>query len=92
MALTLTEKFRWSEGGRQFRNYEITHDEATSTVYAVSMDLEYIETIIGAHTHYSSVPVAAGTCCLTIAANHKSIVMSIPAKAASYTYLTVMGW
>ena len=92
MALTVSENFRWTAGGRAFRNYAITHDEATSTIYAVSMDLEYIEGIIGAHTHYASTPIVEGLCGLSIAANHKSITMSIPAKAASITNLTVVGW
>ena len=90
MALTVSENFRWTAGGRAFRNYAITHDEATSIVYAVSMDLEYIEGIIGAHTHYSSIP--ANFVGVSVAADHKSVVMSIPAKAASVTNLTVVGW
>jgi len=92
MALTLSETFRWTAGGRAFRMYDITHDEATSTVYAVSMDLEYIEGFLDGGTHYTSAPGALSYCAMTLAADHKSIVLSIPAKAASVSQLMVMGW
>jgi len=92
MALTLSENFRWTAGGRAFRMYSITHDEATSTVYAVSMDLDYIEGFIDGGTHYTSAPGALSYCACTLAADHKSITLSIPAKASSVTQLLVMGW
>ena len=92
MALTLTEQFRWTAGGRAFRIYNIIHDEATSTVYAVSMDLEYIEGFIDGGTNYSSCPGELSYCAMTLAADHKSIVLSIPAAPASVSQLLVMGW
>lgn len=90
MALTVTENFRMTAGGRAWRMYDITHDESTSTLYTASLDLKYIECIVGASTRYSSSP--ADHCTFSINADHKSIDISLPAKAASVTHLTVIGW
>lgn len=46
MAVTLTEKFRADVGGKAWRVYQAAFDGSTSTVYAASMDLEYIEAAI----------------------------------------------
>lgn len=43
MALTLTEKFRMSAGGRSFRMYEVTADGSTVSIDATDLDMTLIE-------------------------------------------------
>ncbi|OFW61314.1 MAG: hypothetical protein A2W01_11205 [Candidatus Solincola sediminis] len=42
MALTFTQKQRYSVGGHAYRLYEITHDGAATTINASDIDLNHI--------------------------------------------------
>jgi hypothetical protein len=94
---TVSQKLRASMGGKAWRTYEITHtgNAANSLVYAASMDLDYIECIIGVNSNF---PVSAtggsfmlGMMDISIAANHDSIVW-IASTIAGYQTITVVGW
>lgn len=94
MALTISEKFRYTAGGRAFRVYEITHDGSTLTLTAGSMDLDYIEAIIAHNAKPSmqantSVPLNLQK--ISIAANHKSVLWP-ESDANAVSQLTVQGW
>jgi hypothetical protein len=45
VALTLSEKLRWTVGGKKFMWITVTHDESTSSFTAASVDLTYFEAI-----------------------------------------------
>lgn len=99
MALTVSEKFRMGTGGREFRMYEITHDEATSAVYAVSMDLEYIEFAMAGMPYLSSTPADTSTLVghlmlsiVTINRPHDAVRFGLPPNAASKSSIMVIGW
>ena len=51
MALTISEDFRLTAGGRAWRFVTVTLDGTTSTIAASSIDLDYIEFAgnLGAH-------------------------------------------
>lgn len=94
MALTLTEKLRASIGNKAFRCYEIVHDGTASAVFATSMDLEYIEGIIGhipAMSMHGTISMVVDFLRVSIAADHKSVVWG--STDANYiSTLTVFGW
>lgn len=94
MALTITERLRWSEGGKGFRNYEIVHDGTVVTIDAKDMDLCYIEAII-AHSVYQSMAAIAsnilGLMRVSISADHTNITWA-KADANAVSHLTVAGW
>jgi hypothetical protein len=91
---TLSKLMRTSIGGKAWRCYQITHTgETTCTVTAGSMELEYIEAIIGVNT---GVPVqaTAGSVCagmtMSISADHKNLVWV--STSACVQQVTVVGW
>jgi hypothetical protein len=91
---TLTEKMRMGIGGKQWRCYQITHTgEATCTVTAGSLGLEYIEAIIGVNT---GIPVQAapGSTALgmtiSISATRDSLVWV--STCACVQQVTIIGW
>ena len=43
MALTITEKFRMTAGGRAFRMFEVTADGSTVSINASDLDMDQIE-------------------------------------------------
>ena len=56
MTITLTEQFRADLGGRKWRAYQVTHDESTSTIAAISIDLNYIDFFTHSYTNLTSAP------------------------------------
>ena len=94
---TLSEKFRASMGGKAWRTYEVTHtgSAANSLIYAASMDLDYIECIIGMTNSVAVQATGAsalfGMLDISIAADHGSIVW-IGSTSAGYQTMTVVGW
>ncbi|OFW61315.1 MAG: hypothetical protein A2W01_11210 [Candidatus Solincola sediminis] len=54
MALTFTQKERYSVGGKAFRLYEITHDGSVTTINATDIDMNYIEAAIPVTTNVLS--------------------------------------
>jgi len=54
MAITATEKFRMSAGGKTFRVYEFVHDSSTTkTITAASLEMDHITAIVGVNTKMS---------------------------------------
>lgn len=94
MALTLTEKMRWTAGGKQFRNFEIVQSDGTPlSVTAASMDMQYIEAIIGCTTRMS-IHVALSLiidAVPSISSDHKSVQWT-SAGTNMLTNLTIGGW
>ena len=96
MALTITENFRYTAGGKQFRYISVTDDETTSTFSAASLDLNVIEYVgqIG-FNHTSNV---ANTSILTqhmiasIQTDGLNVEMGVPANAATVKKYLVIGW
>ena len=97
MAITLSEKFRMTAGGKAWRTYEITHTGAAagSNVTAGSMDLDYIEAIVGVNTNVDVQATGASVIIsmldISIAANHDSIVW-VASTVAGYQTVTLVGW
>jgi len=94
MAIKLTENFRMSEGGRAWRMFEIVHDSSTTkSVSAASIDLDYIEAIIGVNTRMSMVAVASNVLDqikVSIGANNASLVWA--STGVCTQDITVIGW
>jgi len=94
MALTITERLRWTEGGKAFRAYRIVHDGSILSISAGSMDMDYIEAITGQVTYVSmqantSVPLDMTH--LSINASNSGVTWD-DADANAVTQLTVAGW
>jgi len=91
---TLTKRLRTEMGGKQWRVYEITHTgEATCTVTAASMELEYIEAIVAVNTPVAVCAAPGSTLCgmgVSIAATHDALVWV--STAACVQTVTVIGW
>lgn len=90
MALTVTENFRASVGGRSIKFFTITHDDSTTTLSADLMSFDVVEWAGMSFGTQSSAPAANLT--MTVAANGKTIEFSEALKAASFTPLMVIGW
>lgn len=96
MALTITENFRYTAGGKQFRYISVTDDEATSTFSAASLDLNVIEYVGQIGFNYSS--DVADTSILTqhmiasIETDGLKVDMGVPANAATVKKYLVIGW
>jgi hypothetical protein len=94
MAIKLTENFRMAEGGRAWRMFEIVHDSgATKSVSAASLDLSYIEAIVGVNTRMSMVAVASNVLDqigVTIGANNASLDWA--STGVCTQYITIVGW
>ncbi len=91
---SLSEKMRAGVGGKQWRTYEITHTgEATATVTAGSMDLDYIEAIIGVNTGLA-VQATPGSVLMgmtiSISADNKNLVWV--STVACVQQVTIIGW
>ena len=96
MALTFTENFRSGVGGRAFRMIEVTHvGLATSSITAASMDLTYIEAIVGTSLNYPVSATSLSELCaihgISISADHTSLVWSA-STAACTQHITIVGW
>jgi hypothetical protein len=94
MALTITENFRMTAGGRAFRCFEVVHDSGTTKeLTAASIDLDYIQAIVGVNTRMSFVAVASnllGVLRISIAADHKSILWA--SSGVCTQDITIVGW
>jgi len=94
MALTITEDFRYTAGGKQFRYISVSDDESTSTISAASLDLTWIEYVANIGLKYTS-DVANLSLCMqhfiaTTTGTH--IEMGVPANAATIKKYLVIGW
>ena len=92
MALTITENFRMTAGGRAWRMINVLHDSATKTLYAASIDLDYIDHIVGIVPKMSMVggSTLIDVCHISIAADHRSIVWA--STGVGDQDLTIVGW
>ena len=91
---TISSKMTASMGGKAWRTNVITHTgEATCTVTAGSLGLEYIEAIIGVNT---AIPVQATAgsvvmgMTMSISADNKNLVW-VSTVACQQT-VTIIGW
>ena len=98
MALTISEDFRMSAGGRQMRFVNVTHDGSTSDITAKSIGLTYID--------WFSHSWATTSTDITVSTVHGHQYVSIVAgdspriawcgdplpKAASTSQLVIIGW
>lgn len=91
---TLSQKMRMGVGGKQWRCYQITHTgEATCTVTAGSLDLDYIEAIIGVNTGLAAQATPGSVICgmtISIAADNKALVWV--STVACVQQVTIIGW
>jgi hypothetical protein len=96
MALTITENFRMTAGGRAFRFVTITHDESTSTFTAGSVDLDYIEFVMQGTMYLASTPADTSTlinhAIISITNEHTVVGWLLPPKAGSKSQLQIIGW
>jgi len=94
MALTITQKLRESLNGKAFRVYEIVHDGSVLSISAGSMDMNYIEAIVG-HSVYASMAAPAsqimGLLKVSINAANSGVTWS-ETEANAKSYLIVIGW
>ena len=91
---TLSELMRADMGGKTWRCYQITHTgETTCTVTAGSMDLDYIEAIIGVNTGIPVQATAGSVVCgmtLSISAGNDALVWV--STVACVQQVTIVGW
>jgi hypothetical protein len=96
MSLTLTEKFTVSLGGKKMKLIQVTHDEATSTFTAASVDMTYFEALLPGTPYLSSTPADTSTLInhmiVSIIADGTQIEFLEPPNAASKTNLLIIGW
>lgn len=96
MALTITEDFRYTAGGKQFVYVSITDDEATSTFTAASIQLNVIEYVGNIGFKYSS--DVANTSILvqhmvaTVGVEGLTVEMGVPANAGTIKKFLCIGW
>jgi len=96
MALTLTEDFRYTAGGKQFRYISVTDDEVTSYFTAASLDLTVIEYVgnIGfkAASDVANISVLCQHCTTSIGTDGLTVRMGIPAALGTIKQYIVIGW
>lgn len=94
MALTITEDFRYTAGGKQFRYISVTDDEATSTFSAASLDLNFIEYVGNIGFKYSSDVAGVSVLMEHLAASTTGLAvnMGVPANAGTIKKYLVIGW
>ena len=94
MALTITENFRYTAGGRQFRYISVTDDESTSTFTAASLDLTYIDYVANIGFKYTSdvnnTSVFGNHLIATTTGEY--VEMGVPANAGTIKKYIVIGW
>ena len=90
MALTITKKWRAGIGGKQWRAYEITHDDSTVDVTAASLALDHIEFAMFSFGSFISAPAANFT--MTVAADGSKLTFSEVGKTASKKQILAIGY
>jgi hypothetical protein len=94
MALTITENFRMGAGGKAWRMIEVVHDSGTTlTLTAGSIDLTYIQAIVGMTTKMSFVAVGSNLLSVmrcSISADHTALTWA--SSAVCTQDITVVGW
>lgn len=97
MALGLKQKYRGSIDGSAFRIYEVTHAGGvlTSSITAGSMDMNYINAIVGVVSN-CTIATGAGSILMkmeriSISAAHDKLVWVATTEACTQT-VSVIGW
>jgi hypothetical protein len=94
MALTITEDFRYTAGGKQFRYVSVADDESTSTFTAASVGLSYCEYVGNIGMKFSS-DIANGSILMQhmiATTDGLTIEMGVPANAATIKKYLLIGW
>jgi hypothetical protein len=97
MALSFTERFRHSAGGRTFLYLDVGQDESTTTFTALSVGLTYVDFVgILKWSAMTSGPANASVFCgmlaTTVLAEGTLIDQGVPLKLASTKHLLLIGW
>jgi len=92
MALTITENMRMTAGGKAWRMINVTHDSSTVSLTAGSIDLTYIEHIVGIVPKMSMVggSTLIDVCNISIAGDHSAIIWA--STGVGNQDLTIVGW
>ena len=96
MALTISERFKYSAGGRKFCYVSVLHDESTTTFSAASVDMTYVEHVYNLGRYSSTQP--ANTSVLlyhmygTVLAGNLKVDLGYPMKAGSKSHHLLIGW
>lgn len=93
MALTITEHFRMTAGGRAWRCFEVVHDsDTTNNLTAASIDLTYIQAIVGVNTRMSmeAASVLLDQLYMSITAGNSGLTWA--STAVCTQNITVVGW
>ena len=98
MGLGLKQKFRGSIDGKAFRVYEVTHageGETATSVNATSLDLNYIEAIVGVNNNFTALANAGSLLMrmsdISITGDHTKLVWQASTIAGTQT-ISVIGW
>ena len=93
MALTVTENFRMTAGGRAWRMITVVHDSATLSLTAASIDLTVIEAIVGVNHQISMVAVASNVIdVMNVSKNSTGTSLVWASTAVCTQNITVVGW
>lgn len=94
MALTITEDFRYTAGGKAFRYISVVDDETTSTFSAASAGLNYCE-----YVGFLGIKGASDVLDTSILVQHMvattdglTIEMGVPADAPAVKKYLLIGW
>jgi hypothetical protein len=94
MALTITENFRYTAGGKQFRYVSVTDDETTSTFSAASVGLTWCEYV--GNVGFKGASDVANTSILVqhmvATTDGLTIEIGVPADAPAVKKLLLIGW
>lgn len=97
MALTFTERFRYSAGGRQFLYLDVGQDESTSTFTAASVGLTYLD--FAGSLKWSAITsgpanqsVAIAMMAVSVITEGTAVELGVPLKAGSTRHVLLIGW
>ena len=93
--ISLTQKMRASLGGKAWRCYQFNHTVLGSLeVSAASLDLTYIECVVGEHAGIPVAGAGGSVACrmaVSILANHEGLRW-VGSTEAVVQHITVVGW
>jgi hypothetical protein len=96
MALTITEKFRYGAGGKQFVYVSVLHDETTSTFTAASVGLTYVENVFDFGFYSATQPADTSVTLYhmfgTVGADKTTVGIGYPMAAGSKSHHLLIGW
>jgi len=96
MALTISEKFRMTAGGRKFMFLDVTHDESTISLTALEADLTCIEWAMIGWRGYASdaanTSVLGAMLTVSIVLEGQQVNFGAPGATGSKSALILLGW